>query len=160
MVVMDKKDYIDKATNLLAQTIYKTIDRNPTNKFKAKLITILRRIKGETVLEDSINKYMYCMGCTSPKFYGLPKSHKTNTPFRPIVSNRGSVTYGVAKVLIKILKPLLGKSLHHVQSTKDFVDRVSKVTLQPGECLCSYDVTALFTFVPVDSALNIKDQLE
>ena len=78
-----------------------------------------------------------------------------------IVSSRGSVTYGVAKVLVKTLKPLVGKSQHHVQSTKDFVKKVSKVTLQQGECLCSYDVTALFTSVPVDPALNIiKDLLE
>ena len=56
-------------------------------------------------------------------------------------------------------KPLVGKSPHHVQSTKDFVDRVSKVTLQPGECLCSCDVTALFTSVPVDPTLNIISNL-
>ena len=31
----------------------------------------------------------------------------------------------------------------------------------PGESLCSYDVTALFTSVPIDPALNIiKDLLE
>ena len=87
--------------------------------------------------------------------YGLPKIQKTNTPLRPIVSSRDSVTYGIAKVLAKILKPLVGKSLHHVHSTKDFMERVSKVTLQPGECFCSYDVTALFTSVPVDPALII-----
>ena len=35
------------------------------------------------------------------------------------------------------------------------------VTLQPGEGLCFYDATALFTSVPVDSALIvIKDLLE
>ena len=104
---------------------------------------------------------MYCMGCTSPKFNELPKIHKTKTLLRPIVSSKGSDTYGVAKFLAKILKPLVGKFPHHIQSTKDFVDRVSKITVQPGECLCSYDVTALFTSVPVDPALNIiKDLLE
>ena len=52
------------------------------------------------------------------------------------------------------------QELHHIQSTKDFVKRVSKVTLLPGECLCSYDVTTLFTSVPIDPALNIREQLE
>ena len=82
-------------------------------------------------------------------------------PLRPIVSSRGSVTYGVAKVLAKVLKPLVGKSLHHIQSTRDFVSRIREVTLLPGECLNSYDVSALFTSVPMDPALNIiKDLLE
>ena len=80
MVIMDKKDYIDKATSLLDQPAYRTTDRDPTKKLKAKLITLLRKIKRDTGLEDSIYKYMYSTGCTSPKFYGLPKIHKTNTP--------------------------------------------------------------------------------
>ena len=85
----------------------------------------------------------------------------TGTPFRPIVSSRGSVTYGVAKVLAKVLKPMVGKSPYHIQSTRDFVNRLQGVTLLPGECLCSCDVTTLFTSVPIDQALTvIKDLLE
>ena len=96
-----------------------------------------------------------------PKFYGLPKIHKTGNLLRPIVSSRGSVTYGVTKVLSKVLKPLVGKSPYHIQSTGDFVSRAKGLTLQPGECLTSYDVTSLFTSVSIDPALNIiKDLLE
>ena len=47
MVVMDRKDYIDKANKLLAQPAYRTINRDPTNKLKAKLITLPRKIKGK-----------------------------------------------------------------------------------------------------------------
>ena len=63
--------------------------------------------------------------------------------------------YKMAKVLTKILKPLVGKCPHHIHSTQSFVEQAKKVTLQPGECLSSYDVTALFTSVPVDPALDI-----
>ena len=37
MVVVDRKDYIEMVTNLLAQTMYRTNNRDPTNKLKAKL---------------------------------------------------------------------------------------------------------------------------
>ena len=44
---------------------------------------------------------------------------------------------------------------------KQLVCSVIGLTLQPGECLTSYDVTSLFTSVPIDPALNIiKDLLE
>ena len=85
---------------------------------------------------------------------GYPKPQRWY-PLRPIVSSRGSVTYGVAKVLAKFLKPLVGKSPNHIQSSSGFVNRVREVTLLPGECLCPYDVTALFTSVPIDPAVNI-----
>ena len=104
---------------------------------------------------------MYLTGCVPPKFYGLSKIHKPDTPPRPTVSGCGSVTYGAAKELAKILKPLVGKSPHHINSTQVFVEQVKHITLAPGECLSSYDVSALFTSVPVDPALNIiKDLLE
>ena len=90
-----------------------------------------------------------------------PRYINTDTPLRPIVSSCGSVTYGVAKELAKILKPLVGNSPHHINSTQDFVEQARQFKLEPGECLSSYDVSALFTSVPIDPALNIiKDLLD
>ena len=85
------------------------MDRDPTNKLKARLITTLGGIKRESGLEEDTYKTMYPTVCTPPKFCGLPKIHKTGTYLRPIVSSRDSVTYGVTKVLAKVLKPLVRK---------------------------------------------------
>ena len=104
---------------------------------------------------------MFPTGCVPPKFYGLPKIHKLDTPLRPIVSSCESDTYRVAKELTKILKPLVGKSPHHINNTHDFVEQVKNITLAPAKCLSSYDVSALFTSVPVNPALRVtKDLLE
>ena len=102
---------------------------------------------------------MYPTCCVPPKFYGLPEIHKPDIPLRPIVSSCGLVANGVAKELAKILKILVGKSPHHINSTQDFVEQVKHITLVPQECLSSYDVSALFTSVPVDPALNIIKHL-
>ena len=112
-------------------------------------------------MDEGMYKTMYPTGCTPPKFYGLPKIHNISTPSDPLSLARVLVTYGVAKVLTKVLKPLVGKSPHHIQSSRDFVNRVKGVTLLQGECLCSYDVSTLFASVPIDPAVNIiKDLLE
>ena len=161
MVIMDRQDYINKANHLLNQSTYKSITKDPTNSIKNKLINILKRVKTKTGLDSNTYKSMYPTGCVPPKFCGLPKIHKPDTPLRPIVSSCGSVTYGVAKELAKILKPLVGKSPHHITSTQDFVEQARQIKLEPGECLSSYDVSALFTSVPIDLALNIiKDLLD
>ena len=50
-------------------------------------------------MDEGTYRAIYPTGCIAPKFHGLPKIHKTGSPLRPIVSSRGSVTYGVAKVI-------------------------------------------------------------
>ena len=145
---MDKQDYINKANQLLNQNTYKVISKDPTNTIKNKLINILKGIKTKTGLGINTYKSMYPTGCVPPKFYGLPKIHKPDTPLRPIVSSCGSVTYGVAKELAKILKPLVGKSPHHINSTQDFVEQAKHFKLEAGECLSSYDVSALVHLCP------------
>ena len=161
MVIMDRQDYINKANHLLNQNTYRSIAKDPTNSIKNKLNNILKKVKNQTGLDSNTYKSMYPTGCVPPKFYGLPKIHKPDTPLRCIESSCGSVTYSVAKELAKILKPLVGKSQHHITSTQDFVEQARQIKLEPGECLSSYDVSALFTSVPIDPALNIiKDLLD
>ena len=161
MVIMDRQDYIKKANSLLNQNTYRSIPRDPTNSIKNKLISILKRVKNQTGLDSNTYKSTYPHRLCPPKFYSLPMIHKPDNPLRPIVSSCGSITYGVAKELTKFLKPLVGKSPHHVNSTQDFVEQAKHIILAPGACLSSYDVSALFTSVPVDPALNIiKDLLE
>ena len=48
MVVMDKQDYINKASPLLNQNTYKVISKDSTNTIKNKLINILKGIKTKT----------------------------------------------------------------------------------------------------------------
>ena len=71
------------------------------------------------------------------------------------MSSRGSVTYGVAKELAKIFKPLTGNTIHHVNNSSEFADDISKIKLEEGECIISYDVSALFTSIPVQSAIQV-----
>ena len=60
---------------------------DPTNKIKAKLNNILKKVKNQTGLDNNTYKAMYPMGCGAPIFYSLPKIQKPDTPLRPIVSS-------------------------------------------------------------------------
>ena len=90
-----------------------------------------------------------------PKFYGLPKIHKADAPLRPIVSSVDSVTYNVAKHVAYIIGPLVGKSEHHIVNSQDFVDKIRDIQLDDDETITSYDVSALFTCVPSDEAVDV-----
>ena len=82
-------------------------------------------------------------------------------PLSPIVRTISTISYEVVKYLAKILSPLVGKTDHHVNNSKDFVKGVREIRIEPDKELCSYDMPALFTSVPVDKALNvIREKLE
>ena len=140
---------------------YRPRKMDPTNRQKNKVINILRSIKSEGILAGNIYKKMHPTGASSPKLYGLPKIHNKNIPLRPIVSSQGSVSYGVAKDLARILKPLSGNTIHQVNNSKEFAEDIKKIKLEEGECIMSYDVAALFTSILVKPAIEvIKKKLE
>ena len=81
MVIMDQQDYINKAQTLLQDTnTYKVLPKDSTSYLKNKLITILKDIKQTGGLSTQKYKQLYPTSAVPPKFYGLPKIHKTGTP--------------------------------------------------------------------------------
>ena len=93
------------------------------------------------------------------RFYGLPKIHKANCPIRPIVSACGTSTYNLAKYLTKILKVYVGHTSSFVKDSKDLTDKLQSIELQGDEELVSFDVSALFTSIPVNQALDVINDL-
>ena len=84
MVIMDKKDYTDKACCLLGDSsTYRIIPKDPTYKLKNKLIGLLKDIKLTGGLKDSTYHRLYRTSAVPQKFYGLPKIHKVGTPSFP-----------------------------------------------------------------------------
>ena len=143
LVVMDTAEYKKKAEELLQQPTYQPIPTDPTSKCKNKLISMLKSIKAEGGISESVYKRLYPTGAGSPKFYGLPKIHKEGMPLRPIVSSIGAVTYATPKELSRILKPLVGRSPYHIQNTQDFIQQNEDIQLQPDQCMMSFVVKAL-----------------
>ena len=67
----------------------------------------------------------------------------------------------MAKELSRILKPLVGNSIHHVNNSKEFAEEIRNIKLERGECITSFDVTALYTSIPVADVIEvIKRKLE
>ena len=97
-------------------------------------------------------------GSNSPaaRFYGLPKIHKDNMPMHPIVSACDTATYNTAKFITKILQNYCGKTSSFVKDSTNFIKKITHLSINPEEdTLVSFDVTALFTSIPVHVALQV-----
>ena len=162
VVIMNTEDYKTKAKLILSDTsTYKVLDKDPTSRFSTTLVNKLKECKAARNLDESYYKRLYPTSAMVPRFYGLPKVHKKDAPLRPIVASRGSITYDTAQHLAFILSPIVGQNEYAIQNSAAMVKDLGETTLQDTDVLVSFDVTALFTKVPVDKSLDIIfDKLE
>ena len=91
----------------------------------------------------------------NPLLYGLPKVHKPEVPFRPIVSFRQSPTYKLSSHFSDLLSSLVVWSASAVRNSRDFSTFVISQVLTTDEVLVSFDVKSLFTNVPTDLAIKV-----
>ena len=67
----------------------------------------------------------------------------------------------MSKHIASLISPLAGKTDSHVKNSKHFVEVMAGLRVEKGEMLVSFDVTSLFTNVPVDEAVQvIHDKLQ
>ncbi|BHF57308.1 hypothetical protein SprV_0100024900 [Sparganum proliferum] len=144
-----KVDYRHKALLLLNdREYYKVSDAAILKSLVAKVNRILARLKKDKVITVK-DWYMAKPAETAmARFYGLPKVHKPDVPLRPIVSLRGTPTYGLALWLFQRLRFLTADSQTTVHSAEQFLDKIRAVTIEPNERMVSFDVVSLFTSIP------------
>ena len=139
--------------------------RDFTGQIHRQVQAALCKLKGKHGKEHQWMQLHYYQllptGNSSPpaRFYGLPKIHKANCPMHPIVSACGMSTYNLAKYLTKILKVYIGHTSSFFKDCKDPMDKLKSIKLQDNEELISFDVSALFTSIPVNQALDVINQL-
>ena len=85
--------------------------------------------------------------------YGLPKVHKPGCPFRPIVSSINTYNYNLASYLVHILQPI-STNQFTIKDSFSFADWAKTYT-HNNEMMCSFDVSSLFTNVPLDETIQI-----
>ena len=88
--------------------------------------------------------------------YSLPKAHKKGTPVRPILSMTGSSHHELGKWLAGLLQPVLERfSSHCISDSFTFAKTMQNLDIDPNVFMCSFDVSSLFTNVPLDETIKI-----
>ena len=86
--------------------------------------------------------------------YGLPKTHKDRLALRSILSATQTYNYGLAKWLEEKLQAL-SYNQYTITNTFEFADDIRKSQINNGDILVLYDVSSLFTNVPLEETIQI-----
>ena len=161
IVIMNRKDYICGMNNIINdRSKFKLLTEDPTPLQEEQLQSFLRKLKNEGFFNDDVYKSVYPTGSRPARMYSLPKLHKIfdSVPaFRPILSSIGTYNYQLAKFLGKLLDDVIPND-HSTKDTFSFVEELKMVSVT-NKYLVSYDVTSLFTNIPLEETINLTINL-
>ncbi|VDM04947.1 unnamed protein product [Schistocephalus solidus] len=141
---MDKEFYVTSTTSDFQKLV------NSIN----KMVDKLRKAKALTRREALATK---ATDAAMARFYGLSKVHKPGVPLRPIVSLRGTPTFGLSKLLYQRLCFLTEDSKWTVKSADEFLTRIKHLEEEADKMMVSFDVISLFTSIPPALAIDTID---
>ena len=131
--------------------------KHPVLKEEERITDILKDLKDKKCISDNMYNRLKPSGSQPPRLYGLAKVHKKDTPLRPVLSMPGSAYNNVAKQVAKWLSHVPECNIN--TSTKAICDSLRTTQLNEDEELVSFDVTSLYTNVPVKEAIEVCTDL-
>ena len=141
---------------------FKKLNEDPTLKREASLQSFLRKLKQKNFFNENEYDKLYPSGSAPARIYGTPKMHKFSPSdsfpkLRPIVSSIGTFNYNLARFLCDLLSPSVPND-YSCKDTFSFVSQIKNANLSK-KFLVSYDVTSLFTNIPLQETIDIAINL-
>ncbi|BHF71799.1 hypothetical protein SprV_0401485900 [Sparganum proliferum] len=159
-VVMDKTEYTAKLEGLLEDEVaYKLSQTGEFKKHVNSVNKAIDKLRKSGALKRQEALTAKATDAAMARFYGLPKVHKPGVPLRPIVSLRGTPTFGLSKWLYQRFRFLTEDSQWTVKSAEQFLRSIRHLEIEPDEMMVSFDVVSLFTSIPTDLAISTIDEL-
>ena len=171
VVVLDKKDYIQKLQDMIddgiKEGIYETSKDSTLSDHKKFNDFLYRHFRKS---HPEMYERMTSSSNQPAQLYGTAKTHKfpdiseisvDNLKFRPIISQVGTFTYNAAQEIGNYLKPLIADNDFLINNTQDFASIIkAQPPLNHDEEFVSYDVESLFTNVPIHETIEyILDEI-
>ena len=156
------------STSYLAKEIisdtskFEKLNENPTLKREASLQRFLRKLKQKNFFNEIEYDKLYPSRSAPARIYGTPKMHKLSfsDPFPklcPIVLSIGTFNYNLACVFCNLLSPLVPND-YSCKNPFSFLSQIKNANLSK-KFIVSYDVTSLFTNIPLQDTIDIAINL-
>lgn len=158
VIVMDTCDYHRKFEPILNDRSKLKVDEQQEDasvKVAKSVSKLLNDLKTRGVISLDQHRHLQPKGAVPPRLYGLPKTHKEGVPIRPIVCMTRCALESLSKWLAATLNPIENSfTTRCVKDSFEFVEKLAELDV-PNTIMASFDVSALFTNVPVIETIDI-----
>ena len=127
-------------------------EKHPVFKEEERIVATLKKLRDEGKIDPQLYKKMEPIGSQPARLYGLAKVHKATVPLRPVLSMLGSAYHKVGLQVAEWLSVVPECKINC--STKTISDMLGSIHLEDDEELVSFDVSSLYTNVPVMEAID------
>ena len=161
IVLLKNEDYVSCVQSIFDdRTKFQVVDKDPTVTNLKTVQTYLNKLEDRKEISQEVKNRVRPMFAKYGRAHALPKIHKVFDnlpPFRPIVDCMGTVYSKLGKYLSELLYPL-SINEHSVKDSFDMasaIKSIPKSLIEEGYVFVSFDVTSLFTNVPLMKTVDI-----
>ena len=161
--MLDRKLYDNAIEEIISATSkFKKLNEDPSLKGEASLQRFLRKLKQKTFFNNNGYDKLYPSGSAPAHICGTPKMQKFSSSdsfpkLRPIASSTGTFNYNLALFLCDLRSHLVPND-YSCKDTFTFLSQIKNANLSK-KFLVSYDVTSLFTNIPLQETIDITINL-
>ena len=161
IVVMDTSDYIAQCLEHLTDSNTYKQARYSEEQIQEQLTHVLSNFKSQLTAHDKrLFKYLYELprNPRTPRFYGIPKIHKSYTrlpPLRPIISQSASLLSPTAKFIDHALQPIASSYSDYLSNSTSVILSIEDLYIPDEAILVGIDVNSLYPSIPQTECLDI-----
>jgi hypothetical protein len=141
-------DYENKCFELLKTEDYEIIQQLDIENIRKGADKILQKYANLNVITEEEYNFSTSFDTKLPKFYGNPKVHKTNCPYRPIVSQIDGPTSRLNMLVDHLLTNTENHTKNLIKDTLQFLKIIVDKQIPNNSILVTLDVTSLYTRIP------------
>ena len=154
IVILNREEYLERCVDHINNGPYQLLQKDPTTRINAKTLKQLKVLKDNELI-NKLYCYLKPSGSPAPRFYGQPKIHKPGVHIRPIIPYSDSPLYNLNKYIANILKAYVKNESNNAKNSTTFSNYIRNVPIEDDEIMVSFDVTSLYTNIPLIDTLNI-----
>ena len=155
--ILNLEDSSKKCMDHINNSPYQLLKIDPTPKVKTKPLKKVKVLQDNEFIDNKLDYYLKSTDSPAPRFYDQAKIHKPGDPICPVVSYSDSPLYNLNKYIANILKAKdeIKDESNNIKNSTTFSNYIRNVAIEDDEIIISFDVTSLYTNIPIIDTLNI-----